>query len=275
MSLFRIDETKCKRDGICAAECPMKIIEMQDENSLPTPTAEAARKCIDCGHCVAVCPHGAFTHNRLPSENFPPLNKEWVLTDQQAEQFLRSRRSIRAYRDQQPGRESLNRLIDIARYSPTGTNSQQVQWLVVNSRAEVEKLTGLVIELLHEMIQTDHPMSKRYNLPGFVTAWENGDDLISRGAPALVVVHAPQEYAMGGIDCASALTYFDLAAPTLGLGCCWAGFMMLAATLYPPFQEALALPEGHTVFGMMMTGYPKFKYQRLVPRKAANITWRE
>jgi len=42
MSLFIIDEKKCKRDGICVAECPLKIIAMRDANSTPAPTPDAA-----------------------------------------------------------------------------------------------------------------------------------------------------------------------------------------------------------------------------------------
>ncbi len=30
MSLFAIDQDRCSRDGICAAECPMGLIEIKD-----------------------------------------------------------------------------------------------------------------------------------------------------------------------------------------------------------------------------------------------------
>jgi len=70
MSLFTIDEKKCKKDGICVAECPLKIIEMKDGTSMPTPTADADERCVKCGHCVAVCPHGAFTHNTMKTSDF-------------------------------------------------------------------------------------------------------------------------------------------------------------------------------------------------------------
>lgn len=274
MDLFTIDEARCKRDGICVAECPMKIIEMADGKSIPTPAVEAAARCIHCGHCVAVCPHDAFRHSQMPAEDFPLINNALSLNVEQAEQFLRSRCSIRTYKEKDVDSVHLNRLVEIARYSPTGTNSQMVNWLMVNSRAEVEKLTGMVVDLIKEMIRNDHPLSKKFNLTGFVTAWEQGVDVISRGAPALVLTHAPKEYGLAQVDCTSALTYFDLAAPTLGLGCCWAGFFMIALSQYQPLIDALAIPEGHGVFGAMMTGYPKFKYQRLVPRDAPTIIWK-
>ena len=71
MSLFQIDEKKCKRDGVCVAECPLKIIAMRDASSVPEPMPDAKERCIRCGHCVAVCPHGAFTHTMLEHLDFP------------------------------------------------------------------------------------------------------------------------------------------------------------------------------------------------------------
>ena len=43
MAFLTIDETKCKKDGICAAECPRRIIIQEDDKSFPqvTQTDEA------------------------------------------------------------------------------------------------------------------------------------------------------------------------------------------------------------------------------------------
>ncbi len=274
MSLFTIDEKKCKRDGICVAECPLKIIEMKNAGSVPAPTEDAAQRCIKCGHCVAVCPHGAFTHAMLRTAEFPPLKKELALSPEQAEHFLRSRRSIRVYHDRPVEREKLQRLIETARYAPTGSNSQAVGWIALNSRSEVMKLTGMVADLMRELLKARNPFAINYRLDRFVSAWENGTDLIARGAPALVAAYGPKEYGLAQVDCTSALAYLDLAAPSLGLGSCWAGFFMLALSQWKPLQEALAVPEGQSVQGMMMVGYPKYRYHRLVPRNEPRIQWR-
>lgn len=274
MGLFSIDENMCRRDGICVAECPLKIIEMKDAKATPTPTADAEQRCIKCGHCVAVCPHGAFTHAMMKSGDFPGMRKKFALSTEHAEHFLRSRRSIRTYQDKPIERETLRKLIELARYAPTGSNSQLVDWLAVNSRSEVAKLTGMVADLMREMVKAGNPFAINYRLDQAVTAWENGVDIISRGAPALVVAHAPKEYGLAQVDCTSALAYLDLAAPTLGLGTCWAGFFMLALPQWKPLQVALALPEGHAAQGIMMVGYPKYRYHRLVPRNPPKIEWR-
>lgn len=48
--------------------------------------------------------------------------------------------------------------------------------------------------MLREMIRNEHPMARPYNLANVVAAWEIGADIIGRGAPALVVAHAPKSY---------------------------------------------------------------------------------
>ena len=50
MSLFTIDQKECRRDGLCVAECPAKIIEIIGKEGFPTPVAGAEDLCINCGH---------------------------------------------------------------------------------------------------------------------------------------------------------------------------------------------------------------------------------
>lgn len=274
MTQMSIDQDKCKRDGICAAVCPMSIIELKD-GSLPTVVAGLEELCITCGHCVAVCPHGALSLEKMKAEDCPPLRSELVIGSEQAEQLLRSRRSIRTYLAKAVEHEKLARLIDLAHYAPTASNSQQVQWLVINSRQQLHTLAGMIIDMVRQLIKDGHPLTKAYRLERSVAAWEAGKDPVLRGAPALVVAHAPGSYPMARIDCTAALTFLDLAAPTEGLGACWAGFFMMAAAQWPPLQEALALPAGNACCGALMVGYPKYGYHRLPLRKEALISWRE
>jgi len=272
MSLFTIDEKLCARDGICVAECPAFVIEMKTKESFPTVTDGGEVRCINCGHCVAVCPHGAISLVRMSVDLCPPINDELMLDENQMEQFLRSRRSIRTYKAQDVDAETLTRLIDIARYAPTGSNSQQVHWLIVPTRDKVVQLTALAVDWMRNAIQEKNPIAEAYQMAGIVRAWDNGIDIISRGAPALVIAHGPEAYPVMTIDSAIALSYLDLAAPSLGLGSCWAGFFMIAAGYWPPLAKALNLPDGHKSFGAMMVGYPKFRYQRLPTRNEAKVS---
>ncbi len=99
MSLLNVDPEKCNRDGICIEVCPAGIIEFKEKDACPTLIDGGELFCINCGHCVAVCPHGAMSHKIMKSVDCPPVKKELFLTPEQVEQFLRYRRSIRAYKD--------------------------------------------------------------------------------------------------------------------------------------------------------------------------------
>jgi nitroreductase/ferredoxin len=275
MALFRIDKRKCRRDGICVAECPVRIIELREDSPVPEPVEKAEDFCIRCGHCVAVCPHGAFSHSEIAVKDCAPVNKDLKLSARHAEHFLRSRRSIRTYKDKPIEREKLQRLIEVARYAPTGTNSQRVEWLVLNSRERVRKAAGMTADWMRHLIEEDHPVARGYRLKSIVSAWDAGVDFICRGAAGLIVAHAPVDYAAAQTDCTIAITFLDLAAPSFGLGTCWAGFFMFAAAQWPPLKKALNLPEGHACFGAMMIGYPKYTYRRLPPRREPAIKWME
>lgn len=274
MSLFVVDEEKCKRDGACVAECPLGLIEFKDENSVPTPAERADELCVNCGHCVAVCPHGALSHTSMTPEQCPPVRREWMLDPEQVEHFLRVRRSIRTYKDQPVERNVLTKLIEIARFAPSGHNVQPVNWLVIYDSNKVRRLAGLVVDWMRYVLKAEPLIAKAQHIDLVVRFWEAGIDAVCRSAPHLIIAHAPEDEGTAPVACTIALTYLELAAPSFGLGACWAGFFNTAAAFWPPLQQSMGLPDRHISFGTMMVGYPKYTYHRLPLRNEARITWR-
>jgi nitroreductase/NAD-dependent dihydropyrimidine dehydrogenase PreA subunit len=273
MGLLIVDESKCKRDGICAGECPMAIIRLKDGDGFPELVPGGEKMCLACGHCVAICPHGALSHKQVPMEECPAIEKKLAIDEKQAVQFLRSRRSIRFFKEETPDKEKLQRLIEIARYAPTGGNGQLVEWLVLTDRAKIKGLAGTAVDWMRKVLKKA-PQSAPPYMPVVVSSWDMGFDAVLRNAPALVVASAPKEANNGMVDVTLALCYFELAAPKLGLGTCWAGLLQGALLSSSLAREALGLPEGHPHYYPMMVGYPKTRYYRLPQRKAPRITWK-
>ncbi|MDH5525045.1 MAG: nitroreductase family protein [Desulfobulbaceae bacterium] len=267
MSLITIDKTKCKKDGICAGECPFSLIVDNKEDGFPELRPAAAKLCIRCGHCLAVCPHQALTFDQTSPADCLNTNRKTLPSPEATRQLLMERRSIRTYRNKPVDREILSQIIDASRWAPSAKNMQPVNWLIIENPEEVKRLSGHVVEYLKEV--------KAY--PGLIRAWDNGRDMVLRGAPHLAVAHASAAKSLHPeIDSTIALTYFDLAAASHGVGTCWAGILMGAADLgYQPLLDALNLPEGHKVYGALMVGYPKFKYFRIPPRREPIVTWRK
>lgn len=274
MSLFTIDQKKCKRDGICAAECPAQIIVQPDKKSFPSLLENGEDFCINCGHCVAVCPHEAFKLATMPLAGCSPVVKDLMPDPGSLKHFLLSRRSIRQYKKTPVSRKLLAELIDAARYAPSASNRQQVRWMVFENPADVRKLALQVVDFTKLILPgvTDQTMARR--LQRVVTAWDNGRDRIMRGAPHLILVYAQADLPYAETDCVIALTYLELYAFAKGLGTCWAGYFTGAASTHAPLIKELDLPPGHQCYGAVMLGYPQYRYSRIPKRNDAQVAWR-
>jgi len=273
MNFIEVDRQTCKQDGVCSAVCPAKLINFT-KGEYPTPIAEAEELCIRCGHCVAVCSSSSLLHAEMPLADCPEVQPELFLSTEQSEQFLRSRRSIRNYRDKAVPRETLQKLIEVARYAPTGHNSQSVEWLVLSDRDELNNLCQIVGQWMRWMLANMKEFALSLHIDKALEKLEQGEDVVLRGAPVLVVAHAPEDDPMAQTSSTIALTYLELAATGMELGGCWAGYFNAAVNTFPPMRKALDLPEGHQCCGAMMIGYPKFRYYRMPERKTPPITWR-
>lgn len=273
MELVRIDHEKCNRDGICVAECPALVL-VKDRKEFPQAAADFNEACLRCGHCVAVCPTGAFSLRWLTPEECRPIREELKLSPEQAEQFLRSRRSIRVFKNDPVDRHILERLIEIGTYAPSAKNMQPWEWIVIYDKNEVNRLDGLIAEWMKSVIRTNPAAADSLKLPRTVDLWERDLYKTLRNAPHLFVVHVDETWGFGAEDTALALSYVELFAPSLGLGATWSGYFYTAHNLYPPLAAAVPVPAGRKVAGAMMVGYPKFKYYRMPTRKAPKIQWR-
>ncbi|WP_407313363.1 nitroreductase family protein [Desulfosporosinus sp. SB140] len=273
MSIFTVDQAKCKQDGICAKECPARIIKFLDKNSFPSLLDRAEESCLQCGHCVAVCPHGALILNNQSIEEAPLIQKDLLPNSESIKEFLTARRSIRRYKQDVVSHEILEELVGLGSYAPTGHNKQQVYWTVFENPDKVKELVPLVIDWAKLIAQKISDSDIAKGMENLALAWEKGEDPILRGAPHLVMVHSQADLPTAHADCVIALTYLELYAASKGLGTCWAGYLTSAANVFPPLREALGLPEGHRCFGAVMLGYPQHKYYRRPKRNAPLVTW--
>jgi nitroreductase/NAD-dependent dihydropyrimidine dehydrogenase PreA subunit len=262
MNFITIDQEQCKQDGLCVEICPMGIIE-KPPGGYPRLEVNGDQFCISCGHCVAVCPHGALHHGRIPLKECVSIRKGLRVSADAIEEFLKARRSIRSFRDKSASRDVLERIIDVTRWAPSASNRQPVSWLVIENQSQVRQLAALVADWLR----------KTKAIPRFLEAWDRGKDMILRGAPHLIVAHADKENRWAPVDCAIALTYMELAAKSQGLGTCWAGLLIRAIGVCSPVAEFLNLPDGNEVYGAVMLGYPEYRYQRIPNRNEARVRW--
>ena len=287
-----ISDADCTHCGECAAVCIAGLVRVgkRGPRVLGDPAA-----CMRCGHCVAVCPAKALTHSLLAdptaassatpadptgsstpplADGCQPLDADWRGSFRRAEQLIKGRRSVRRYESTPVEREAILRLLDTARYAPTGMNSQTVKWLVVYEAAAVKRLAGSVIDWLRSIQTSNQRVAGRYDPTTFIAAWDAGHDPILRGCPHVLLAYGHRDDPLAAGSCTIALTTAELAATAMNLGACWAGFLHMAALFWPATQQQLNLPDGHVTHGALMIGHPAEQYHRIPPRKPADVEWR-
>ena len=111
-------------------------------------------------------------------------------------------------------------------------------------------------------------------LEGLVSLFNRGTDLILREAPALVLFCADSAGgSMASINANLALQNAALAVETVGLGCFYTGFVVIACDRDNSIARLLSLPATHKIYGGLAMGYPRLTFRKWPERKPARVTW--
>lgn len=265
MSLITVNEEKCIKCGLCVEECPLGVLKLESTG----PKEVNPDACFACGHCVAICPKEAIDNNKSPlamqaeKEEIPKLNAE------EAKNFIRSRRSIRSYKNTPVEREKLMQLVDVAHLAPTASNSQGISYLIIDDKKTIE----LAVEECINWFENDETWSKM--LSGMINGYrENKVDTILRDAPSIILTLADDNFYNGRENSMISLSYLELYAPSLGLGSCWAGiFEICARNDNSPMYKIFNIPEKKKITGAVMVGYPKYSYKRFTERQPLSVSF--
>ncbi|MBQ8418384.1 MAG: nitroreductase family protein [Phascolarctobacterium sp.] len=237
------------------------------------PECNFDRGCMSCGHCVALCPVGALDNKYTPLEKQRPVTKP-MLDAETAYEFMRMRRSVRAFKPVAPSEEDLTKLLDITRYAPTAGNSQGMYYVVVRDAEKIRAIADAVADWMEEEIEAGSE-NKRYFMTVLRAYRERGQDIIARKAPCLVFALARRLNTTGVSNAEQSWAYAELFAPTIGLGTTIAGFIQTCGIAgYKPLLDLIDLPPKHKVVGCMMVGYPKYKFRRMPERQHLKVDFR-
>lgn len=272
MLSFTVDGQKCTRCALCVAACPARIIAM-DDNGYPSIAPEQEASCYRCQQCLAICPRAAVSIlGRRPEDSLPlPGNYP---APEQLELLIKGRRSVRRYKEENLERELLQRLLEVAWHAPTGINSRQVRFTVVDDRAKLTTLRDEVMAGLGRLVRANALPEELGFFADLVRLWEEqGIDTLFRGAPHLLVASAPQSVLTPLQDCMIALSYFELYAQANGVGTVWDGVVKWAINdLVPQARQTLGIPDDHVIGYAMAFGRPAVHYARTVQHGPALIS---
>lgn len=291
MSTQTIDQTLCRRCGLCAQVCSAGVYEMTDDG--PEVLEERAGACIECGHCMAICPTKAVSVPGLDYEEFAPL-PEPVTSPEELSALMLRRRSIRAFEDTPVPRELLERIVAAAAAAPMSFPPTDVEVTILTRREDVAKILPVAVQQTEQLMTMTRSVIGRWVLrrmtgdktfrllkdvllPVMAPAVEehrrSGLDFATWGAPALLVFHVGPTSLMGETDGAIAATHAMLMAEALGLGTILLGFAAAALQQSPPLRQELQIPPDCEVLSVLAVGYTNRKFLRTIPRELRSVNW--
>ncbi len=259
-----VDNDKCIHCGMCIKDCLVCALDF-DESKHPKYTEIGQNNCVACQHCMAICPVGALSFgDKKPADSMEVGygNSEELL------QLIKSRRSYRKYKNESVAKEKLDKIIDMLNYPPTGENKDNLHFSIVETKEKMEEIRRVTYERISSL-QNHSPLFKMAK-----DAYENGNDIIYRGASSMVAVGIDKNNTVAGCETADpiiALSYLDLYAQSLGLGTLWCDFALMFANQIPEVYSLLEIPDNYTLDYILLLGIPAVKYKRTTQSDKAHI----
>lgn len=255
---FVVDKDKCIGCARCVKDCIAYALAL-DENNKPYLSKDGENRCISCQHCMAVCPVGAISILNKNPENSDPV---WNHNPDAVLNLIKSRRSTRHYKSENLDAETLQKLKDMLNWTPTGCNFHKLHFAFVEDKDIMDKIRDYVNKKLIKILTGNIVNKIKTKFSHYKDALVNGEDVIFRGAPHMVVVSAPINAPCVNIDPVIALSYFELYANSLGVGTCWCGFAHICMQLFPELAIQMKVPHGYKIAYVMLFGKPDIKYSR-------------
>lgn len=272
-----INEVKCTGCGTCTNICHSHCMDI--ENNLITIRYN---QCSTCGQCIAICPNQALSWDNIQPIKF---NKEKLPTDEQVDELLKERRTIRDFSNQKIDRVLLEEIANYGIYAPS--HSFDFRTIIVDD----DKIKKLIDEILMRATIRIYNLIKpgiiqklaKLISPVFEAELLKAKSKLSLVAQrnsvfptfpsAFIFIIADKKVPLSLESAQYALYNINLYAQTKGLGCrnLVGNAGILNKNRY--LRKRLGLKKNEQIRGLMGIGFPKYKFVNKVPGKKINIQW--
>jgi nitroreductase len=190
--------------------------------------------------------------------------------------LVKHRRTIRRFRPDPVPAGDIEKIIEAARWAPSGFNMQPWDFVVIRDKKLRQAIVGWIHDYHKLIMKTEGAREAWQRVPrrpskdpemdyriAPVYILVLGDTRTLKGLPMAMRGDAERRQAIHTSSLANAYLYMALAAETLGLASEWTSSVALA---YPQalVKDLLGIPPEFEIYDMMAVGYPAY---RLTSRK--------
>jgi len=181
---------------------------------------------------------------------------------------IKSRRSIRKFKDQQVPKQVLERIIEVATWAPSSMNTQPWYFTVLTGEKR-DELTSIASKSFEQLQHRLRELFREKMVTFIGNFFKNFGD-----APVVVVVSTDKldqrVYQLAAVESASAaIQNLLLAAFAEGLGTCW---MTGPLWVEDEVRGYLEMPPSRVLVAMIALGYPD-QVPPVPPRKPREVRW--
>lgn len=177
---------------------------------------------------------------------------------------IKTRRSIRKFKNTQIAYTDLQEIMDCALYAPSGMNQQKWHFSVVQDKSMIDRMVNTIKE---NMLNSGNEMfAKNAKNPAFNVFY---------GAPTVVLITAEEKAMFTQFDCGAAAENITLAATALNIGSCiiaMSGFLFSAARS-KELKEELGIPVNYEHIISVALGYREGENPEAPPRKKEVVSY--
>jgi nitroreductase len=193
-------------------------------------------------------------------------NQEVSMNYESFLELVKKRRSNRSLKSDPVPDEYVDKIIEAARWAPSGANTQPWEFFVIRKQELKDGIVKAVEEARAKVpgyLATESTgvpptrQAKRMDIrkaPVFIMLL--GDNRLKIGSPAGTIFEDSKWNSILTSSLASAFLYLHLAATSLGLGSQWYSAVSSPAA-ERGIKQILEIPEEYTIYDMMVVGYPE------------------
>lgn len=163
---------------------------------------------------------------------------------------INSKRSVRAYTEQEISDEVINELLTLGTKASTGSNQQPLGFVVIRDKDEIDNLSEQIKAYFEKNIEQYHYLQQ------YKKWFTNPKFNVFNHANCIIIIYGDTNSHWRVYDCTLAAGNIMLAAHEMGIGTCWIGFAEHTCNTQE-FKAKYNVPENFELVCCMSAGYMK------------------